>query len=357
MRRVLQVRGKFELELLDIEGVVGVSHSGNDRERLIVYVENPEHREAMPRILAGVPVEVRVVGKVVALSSPLATTVLGDVVSDLIGAGIRSIERFLSPSRTSRVRPAPGGVSCGHPMITAGTLGVVTRDMRVLSNNHVIAAMNEGRPGDPIVQPGRYDGGTPEDAIARLEEFAELVPYDRGYNLVDAAVARPLEPAEAYVTRDIIGIGEVSGWTDPFVGMQVCKSGRTTGVTGSTVIDVNATIKVEGYAFGTAVFANQIVFDNPNMSSIAPGDSGSLLVTFSGNVPLAVGLCFAGSRVVGVANRISYVIREFGVDLGPYVPVSVPPAREMALQAAGAVFPPVFALGTLTYSEMTKYGG
>ena len=81
---------------------------------------------------------------------------------------------------TERHRPAPGGVSLGHYQITAGTLGCVVRDHKtgvrmILSNNHVLANRNDGKPGDPILQPGPADGGSPQrDTIALLERFETL---------------------------------------------------------------------------------------------------------------------------------------------------------------------------------------
>ena len=78
---------------------------------------------------------------------------------------------------TGRFRPAPGGVSIGHYQITAGTLGVVVRDRStgdrlILSNNHVLANSNDAQIGDPILQPGPYDGGrTDTDTIAHLHRF------------------------------------------------------------------------------------------------------------------------------------------------------------------------------------------
>ena len=83
-------------------------------------------------------------------------------------------------TRQERWRPAPGGVSIGHFQITAGTLGCVVRDRRsgvrlILSNNHVLANSNNASPGDPILQPGPYDGGSQDrDVIARLERFVKL---------------------------------------------------------------------------------------------------------------------------------------------------------------------------------------
>ena len=48
-----------------------------------------------------------------------------------------------------------------------------------------------------------------------------------------------------------------------------------------------------------------------------PGDSGSLLFTRIGGKNIAVGLCFAGSETVAIANPIKYIV-EKGVWLGKY---------------------------------------
>src|SRR6266508_5351259 len=83
-------------------------------------------------------------------------------------------------ARTARWRPAPGGGSIGHYRITAGTLGAVARragTRMILSNNHVLANANDSAIGDPILQPGPYDGGTDRDRIATLEAFV-LIPFD-----------------------------------------------------------------------------------------------------------------------------------------------------------------------------------
>ena len=74
--------------------------------------------------------------------------------------------------RTDKWRPAPGGVSIGHPAITAGTLGCLVQrggETFILSNNHVLAVSNLGRPGDPIIQPGAHDGGVEPDDHMRLD--------------------------------------------------------------------------------------------------------------------------------------------------------------------------------------------
>ncbi|MDH5385989.1 MAG: hypothetical protein OEY18_14905, partial [Candidatus Aminicenantes bacterium] len=83
------------------------------------------------------------------------------------------------PARTDRWRPAPGGVSIGHKDITAGTLGCLVKkdnQIYILSNNHVLANSNNASIGDPILQPGPYDGGKwPDDRIADLSEFVPIV--------------------------------------------------------------------------------------------------------------------------------------------------------------------------------------
>jgi len=121
-----------------------------------------------------------------------------DVKTDVVEVGdIRAQQ-----ARTDRWRPAPGGVSLGHYKITAGTFGVVVRDRAsgerlLLSNNHVLANCNVAQPGDAILQPGTADGGKePEAVLARLERFERIRFEGEGRlsaNLVDAAVARPVE--------------------------------------------------------------------------------------------------------------------------------------------------------------------
>ena len=104
--------------------------------------------------------------------------VINGIPTDIIQTGrIRAL-------RTSRRRPAPGGVSIGHVAITAGTLGcLVLKDgeLVILSNNHVLANSNDATLGDSILQPGPIDGGkSPGDVIATLYDF---VPINFGVGL------------------------------------------------------------------------------------------------------------------------------------------------------------------------------
>lgn len=242
-------------------------------------------------------------------------------------------------SRTGRVRPAPGGVSVGHVRVSAGTLGVLARRVGggavILSNNHILANSNEARPGDPILQPAVADGGTPQDAIARLADvvplaFAEesssrlgrvveralkplLVHLGLGItrmptgraNLVDAAIAEPLAPE--LVEDGILEIGRVGGTVDAEIGMAVRKSGRTSGVTSGRVTAVDGVVQVD-YNGRVALFRRQIVSDLVSKG----GDSGSLVVDGANR---AVGLLFAGSALATLVNPIGEVTRLLRIEL------------------------------------------
>lgn len=254
-----------------------------------------------------------------------------DVPTDVIAVG-----KIKALGRTDRVRPAMGGVSIGHPDITAGTFGaVVYRGNRpfILSNNHVLANSNDASLGDPVLQPGPYDGGTAKDQIGMLHAFVEIgfgekpgtdckiTPLVLAFfntfaeafgrktrltafqkqditNLVDAAIAEPLDPDN--ISPDILEVGVPSGTEDAYVGMPLMKSGRTTGFTEDAVLMVDVTASVD-YGGKIATFENQIAAGNMS----AGGDSGSLVVTPDKR---AVGLLFAGSDQVTLMNPIKAVL-------------------------------------------------
>lgn len=261
--------------------------------------------ELVPAKLDGVKTDVLAIGE------PFA----GD--AEPLDAGIQTLAR--------RVRPAEGGYSVGHFKITAGTIATCVYDMLpgsttnppangvgvppryyILSNNHVLANSNASAPGDPILQPGPFDGGVdPADRIARLSRFVPITfqpptPVALHRNLVDAAVA---EGQFHDLDREIYWTGYVRGWrrkANVIVGTRVQKTGRTTNYTSGRITAVNATVDV-GYGGGrVARFIDQIVTTNIS----AGGDSGSLVTTLD---DVAVGLLFAGSSVATILNQIENV--------------------------------------------------
>ncbi len=231
------------------------------------------------------------------------------VPTDVEEAGEFSIWRPIPPIYQRKVRPAMGGLSIGHYTITAGTLGCLVRDAGetfILSNNHVLANENRGSEGDPILQPGRFDGGKPEkDVIGRLDTFVAVDPD--GPNLVDSAIAAPFDVRD--VTPDILGIGRLRGTKEADLEEKVMKSGRTTRRTDGTVVDVSATLRV-GYQTGSYIFTDQMIIKGDRGAFSAGGDSGSAIVSFDGK---AVGLLFAGSPFFTVANKMANVEKALDV--------------------------------------------
>lgn len=264
---------------------------------------------------------------------------LGEVRTDVQETGvIRALQ-----GRTDRWRPAPGGVSIGHIDITAGTLGcLVTRDdqLFILSNNHVLANTNAAQKGDPIIQPGRYDGGTLDDQIATLEDFIPInfgdapptCPIATGMesflnwlakslgsshrvmafqevpatNRVDAAIARPL--SDDLVEKRILEIGVPQGSRDATLGTHVKKSGRTTGFTTGQITQIDVTAQVSYGEGKTAVFEDQLMAGAMSKG----GDSGSAVLDEDDFV---VGLLFAGSDTTTIINPIQFVLEALNVEI------------------------------------------
>jgi hypothetical protein len=329
--KVLQVKELHKESIMAKPNVVGVGTgyrtSGRDVEEDLCVVAMVSQK--IPR--AGLDQESLIPGEI------------DGIRTDVIQVGV--LRAHLS--RTDRFRPVVGGVSAGHYKVTAGTLACVVKDRvsgdrLLLSNNHVFANSNQAAPGDAILQPGAADGGRVEgDSIASLERFYPIRFYSgpancgwaetfarfgnfiamllgskhrvRAYwsdpaatNLIDAAIARPLDSAG--VEEEILDIGIVGGTTAPQLGMSVRKSGRSTGFTTGKVVVMDATVNVY-YGDRLARFEDQLV--TTPMSK--PGDSGSLLV--AGNALMAVGLLFAGSDQATIYNPIRHVLDGLGIVL------------------------------------------
>lgn len=128
-------------------------------------------------------------------------------------------------------------------------------------------------------------------------------------NLLDAAIARPIDPS--ILSDDILNIGRVQGTTPPELGMTVMKSGRTTGYTEGRITLLNATVNVQYetlHGTKTARFINQIITSGMSKS----GDSGSLIV--DKNSRLAVGLLFAGSEFATIFTPIDRILSLFNIE-------------------------------------------
>lgn len=243
---------------------------------------------------------------------------------DLIPKEIQSIPTDVNPTGlfrpfqdpTKRFRPAPGGVSIGHVNITAGTLGCLVQkkgEVFILSNNHVLANSNEGSPGDPVLQPGPYDGGQPDkDEIATLSDFVPITfekegdDSDKTNNLVDCAIAKPKKAGD--VENKVLQIGAITGVKKACFDMKVKKSGRTTKLTTGTIEQVDVTSRVNYGTNKIALFTDQVMAGSMSQG----GDSGSAVLDDKNNI---VGLLFAGSDTTTLINRIEHVFDALEVTL------------------------------------------
>jgi hypothetical protein len=219
-----------------------------------------------------------------------------------------------------------------------GTLGsLLTRNgtQFILSNNHVFAGSDSAQVGDPIIEPGLIDNPKPNTCtttgtttVANLTQFFNLEtgPTPK----VDAAIAQVVNNTIVDSGGNIFYLGATAtnGIPDPgaphagsgvaaAVGMQVAKSGRTTGLTCSSVLATNTASTVQyqkgcgtGATFSVS-YTNLVDVLGGNFS--AEGDSGSLIVTQNTADPVA--LLFAGSDQDTVGNSISAVLNS-GAFLG-----------------------------------------
>ena len=254
-----------------------------------------------------------------------------------------------------------------------GTLGSLVQrggTQYILSNNHVLAKSDTAALGDPIVQPGLIDAGLTPDTkcdptqattVANLSQFVNLeAESSASSSNVDAAIAQVV-PGEVDPLGNILFLGGTAdsngvplpGAPDagvgimPTIGLQVAKSGRSTGLTCSTVLSVNINTSVEynkscdgtGAKF-TVEYNNQV--DVTGGDFAAEGDSGSLIV--SQNTADPVALLYAGSDMDVVGNPVSQVLAFFSsggtpttfVGGGPHAVIgcTLPTGAQSAAQAA-----------------------
>jgi hypothetical protein len=203
----------------------------------------------------------------------------------------------------------------------------------ILSNNHVLARSGQGVNGEAINQTAGCGGGT---TVGNLAAQAVLKPVANDAagcvqpttatlcgaapDNVDAAIASTtnantdsagtileLGAATATAIGDLPPSSTISA---PSIGMAVAKSGRTTGLTCSSIEGVAGSVAVDydnacgGTTAFQAHFNNQILVTGGNF--IEAGDSGSLLVTQASAEP--VGLLYASGGTNSVANPIADVI-------------------------------------------------
>lgn len=324
-KAVIAVQEAVTEELMATEGIlgtaVGFDHQGN--LALIVYI-NLEGKN-MAELVAGMPSSMGDVPVTVQATEPF-----------------RPLLRFKptdggTAHRPKQTPPIQLGTSGGWQFDLAngfccgGTLGSLVQigvTKYILSNYHVLEGDIEfggngivAQAGDPVIQPGLIDvscNANNAQNVATLSGIKSLPTSN-----VDAAIAEVIQGMVDTEGR-ILDIGTISATTLPAsLNQKVKKSGRTTGLTRSVVNGLNATVSVTyddecagGTAF-TKTFTGQILVKNRNkgQSFIAGGDSGSLMVQDVSSNPKAIGLLYAGSSTIAVANPINDVLGFFGATM------------------------------------------
>jgi hypothetical protein len=219
----------------------------------------------------------------------------------------------------------------------SGTLGaIVTLNgaQYILSNNHVMAKSDSGIPGDGITQPGLIETncrtGPSTQTVGHLFEFYNLEtgPLPKVDAALATAVNGAVDPAgnilllgatqtngvpDAAPPHAGTGLNPTQALASPHNGL-VAKSGRTTGLTCSTIIGTNVAANVAYFkncgdtkASFTVSYTDLVMVAGGTFS--ASGDSGSLIVTQDTADPVA--LLFGGSDTDSVGNPVGDVLSVF----------------------------------------------
>src|SRR5208282_2264983 len=258
----------------------------------------------------------------------------------------------------------------------SGTLGsLVTRNgtLYILSNNHVMAnsAGNSGSPdiGQSITQPGLIEVNCASSSTHRVADLSEYFPLQTGsIPKIDAALAAVSSGAVdtsgnilllgSTLTNGVpapgapksgIGLTPAQAIGAPYNGA-VAKSGRTTGLTCSTIVGTNVASSVSYYAHCgdtnaafTVNYTDLVAVNGGDFSDT--GDSGSLIVTQS--TAEAVALLFAGSDTDTVGNPITDVLPDF-LGAGNVTPTLVGGATH---QVIGCTLPALKAIATVPQAK------
>jgi hypothetical protein len=225
--------------------------------------------------------------------------------------------------------------SNGKTFCCGGTLGsLVVRNgaQFVLSNNHVLARSDAAAVGEAIIQPGLIDVNCDKaqaTTVANLSQFVNLETESKTPSAanIDAAIAAvvigTVDPLGNILylgaTADANGVPvpgapHAGSGVTASMNMAVAKSGRTTGLTCSTVAatPVNTSVQYTKNCDGTGTPFN-VTYDNQvdilGGDFSAPGDSGSLIVSQTTTDPVA--LLYAGSDTDTVGNPVAPVLSFF----------------------------------------------
>jgi hypothetical protein len=335
VRAVVAVQNTLTAGLMTLPGVLGTAVGLDDsgETALVIYVDQDSPSRA--DIVRGLPPQIRGIGVNVELTEkfrafggkPPGTPGGGGGGG---GGGVSHTAKQAAPIQLGTSggwrSDLANGYCCGG---TLGSLIQVNGIQYILSNYHVFESDTVpggngivATTGDNIIQPGLIDVGC---NAANAQNVATLVKLSSlPDSNVDCSVAAVVS-GQVRSDGAILEIGTISSTTvSASINQAVKKSGRTTGLSSSTVSGLNATIIVTyenecagGTAF-TKTFTGQIVIANRRSQFLNSGDSGSLMLEDVGvtTPPRAVGLLYAGSSTSAIANPIGQVLTFIGNALG-----------------------------------------
>lgn len=306
VRAAIAVQETYTPAFMAMPNVVGTAVGMTDDGRICMLILTAEpSKDEMPRDVEGLPVVEEVSG----IIRPMAVSHTAKQTPP-IQLGTSGGWRY----------DLANGYCCG------GTLGSLVTDgtkQYVMSNYHVLEAdiVSGGnsrtvQTGDYVIQPALIDVAC--NAASAQNVATMVLKHSLPGSNVDVAIAEVI-PGMVSPTGAILEIGTISRTTiAPALKMAVKKSGRTSGLTRSSISGLNATISVQyenecagGVAF-TKTFTGQIVISNRASKFLKGGDSGSLMVQDVATNPKPVGLLFAGSTSTAIANPISQVLSFLG---------------------------------------------
>jgi hypothetical protein len=301
LTRTIDIQNRHTDELMAIDGVIGTGAGLNEGGAPAVYVFTKRAG------VTGIPSSVE--------GTPTFVVNTGEIEARAFTGQYRN--------------PMYSGVSVGNDKeCAAGTIScVVTKNNKkyLLSNNHVFARVNAANIGERIDQQGRYDAIPqcgPSGQVASLSQFVPINFRRRTTNTVDCAISEVAAginwtsqtPPE---TAPALQYTPSSTTIAPSVGLNVMKTGRTTGFTTGSIAAVNVTVQVSYGNNQNATFVGQVYINSATFS--AAGDSGSLIVEAgTSGSPSPVALLFAGSATSTIANPINGVLAALGVTIIPF---------------------------------------
>lgn len=264
--------------------------------------------------------------------NPATVTVTAVSQADTSASGSSSVQIAATNSNQQAQNiPVKLGTSGGNAkdingqFCCSGTLGALVQrngTFYILSNNHVLARSDQASIGDPITQPGLADTNCSTAGTTTVANLSQFVNLETSGANVDAAIAQIVTGA-VDTSGNILSLGATAtaSAADPgpphagngivaTIGENVAKSGRTSGLTCSTVDAISLADSVDyqtecngGTSFSVN-YTNQISVAGGTFS--LSGDSGSLIVDENTADPVA--LLYGGSDADSVGNPVADVL-------------------------------------------------